>query len=362
MKQQGIIAKCVVLMVSLAACVWAAPERPGLRYFPDTDAYKTLVCDFHVHTVFSDGVVWPTVRVEEAWREGLDAIALTDHIEYQPHKEDLPTHHARPYAIAAGKAKEMNILLIKGSEITKDTPPGHYNAIFINDIDPIDNKDVLDSVRVANEQEGFVFWNHHTWKGEDKGKWEQVQTTMFDKQWLHGMEVANGDTYYPQAHRWCLEKGLVMLGNSDIHQPSYDAVYTPDKHRTLTLVLAKERTVEAVEEAVRAGRTIVWWGNTLVGKQEYLLPLFEKSVTVRPVYMTTDDAFYFEIVNNAFVNLELKRTGKVGPAKLTLGARTTKLVKAARGKDDASVKLSYTVTNLLVEPEKGLPVSFEVGK
>jgi hypothetical protein len=30
---------------------------------PDILGYKTLKCDFHIHTVFSDGDVWPTVRV-----------------------------------------------------------------------------------------------------------------------------------------------------------------------------------------------------------------------------------------------------------------------------------------------------------
>ena len=47
---------------------------------PDVPGYVTLKCDFHIHTVFSDGYVWPTVRADEAWREGLDAIAITDHI------------------------------------------------------------------------------------------------------------------------------------------------------------------------------------------------------------------------------------------------------------------------------------------
>ncbi len=87
--------------------------------------------------------MWPTVRIEEAWREGLDAIALSDHIEYQPHQEDIPTRHERPYEIALPKAQEMNVLLIKGAEITKDTPPGHYNAVFIKEIDPIGNRTFL---------------------------------------------------------------------------------------------------------------------------------------------------------------------------------------------------------------------------
>src|SRR5690554_7062845 len=54
---------------------------------PDIDGYKTLKGDFHIHTVFSDGKVWPDQRVKEAWNEGLDVIAITDHIEYRPNQK-----------------------------------------------------------------------------------------------------------------------------------------------------------------------------------------------------------------------------------------------------------------------------------
>ena len=49
--------------------------------FPDLPGYKTLVCDLHMHSVFSDGSVWPDIRIEEAKRDGLDVIATTEHIE-----------------------------------------------------------------------------------------------------------------------------------------------------------------------------------------------------------------------------------------------------------------------------------------
>ena len=54
---------------------------------PGFDGYEVLKCDFHIHTVFSDGRVWPDMRVNEAWQQGLDAIAITDHIEYRPFKD-----------------------------------------------------------------------------------------------------------------------------------------------------------------------------------------------------------------------------------------------------------------------------------
>ena len=58
--------------------------------FPDIPGYQTLKCDFHIHSVFSDGSVWPDIRVQEALRDGLDAISLTERLEYPPHGEDLP--------------------------------------------------------------------------------------------------------------------------------------------------------------------------------------------------------------------------------------------------------------------------------
>ena len=102
---------------------------------PDILGYKTLKCDFHIHTVFSDGNVWPTVRAEEAWREGLDAISITDHLEYTPHKEDINLRYNRSSEIAKSHGDELDITVIKGSEITRSMPPGHLNAIFINDAD-----------------------------------------------------------------------------------------------------------------------------------------------------------------------------------------------------------------------------------
>ena len=66
-----------------------------------------LSTDLHIHTVFSDGAVWPSIRVEEARREGLDLIALTEHLEYQPHEEDIPhPDRNRSYAIASGMLEE----------------------------------------------------------------------------------------------------------------------------------------------------------------------------------------------------------------------------------------------------------------
>ena len=43
--------------------------------FPNTKEYLVIVSDLHTHSVFSDGHVWPNIRVEEALRDGLDVLA-----------------------------------------------------------------------------------------------------------------------------------------------------------------------------------------------------------------------------------------------------------------------------------------------
>jgi len=327
--------------------------------FPDLPGYVTLKCDLHTHTVFSDGKVWPTVRVEEAWRQGLDVLSITDHIEYQPHKDDVPTQHNRPYELAAGDARAYGLLLIRGTEITRDTPPGHFNAIFLEEISKLDTPEFLHAVKAANEQGAFVFWNHQAWKGEERGRWMDVHTTMYEGKMFQGMEVCNGGTYYPTAHRWCLEKNLTMLGNSDIHAPDLLQASTSRDHRTMTLVFAKDRTVESVKEALLAGRTAVWFRDQLIGKQDYLDGLFAGAVRIQQPVVRSGKTAWVQVQNHCDADVQLSRTGGNGPERISLPARGTVRVRCRLPQPDASLDLRYTATNWLVAPEKGLPVVLE---
>ena len=99
--------------------------------YPDIEGYLTLKTDFHQHTVFSDGNVWPTIRVQEALRENLDAISLTEHLEYQPHIDDIPhPDRNRSYHLALEEAREHGLLIIHGSEITRSEPVGPQQCNF----------------------------------------------------------------------------------------------------------------------------------------------------------------------------------------------------------------------------------------
>ncbi len=134
---------------------------------PDLPGYVTLKCDFHMHTVFSDGIVWPTYRVFEAYRDGLDAIAITDHIEYTPRKDFIPVDLNAAWKIAETSARQGNIILVHGAEITRSMPPGHLNALFIADASKLTADSVYDVIETAVKQGAFIQWNHPGWKSQE---------------------------------------------------------------------------------------------------------------------------------------------------------------------------------------------------
>ena len=352
-----------ILLVNLLLAAFAFGQSRREINFPDIMGYKTLKCDLHMHTVFSDGSVWPPVRVDEAWREGLDVISITDHIEYQPHKQDVPTNHGRSHEIAISRARERNMLLIRAAEFIRDTPPGHFNAIFLQDANALAVEDLIEGIKIANKQNAFVFWNHPGWKPEHKG-WFDTHTILYENKLMHGIEVVNGGSYYPEAHEWCLEKNLTMMGNSDIHQPATLLETTPENHRSITLVFAREKNIDAVKEALVEGRTAVWFKDQLIGRKKFLNAIFKESVEIGKPYNKYRDTIWVEIKNNSDIAIDLQRAGTQGPRQLMLAANATTILKTGIGaKADeapAQIELSYIASNFLIAPDKGLPVTLIV--
>src|SRR5512136_144389 len=104
--------KQVIIILFLVTITFTGFGQRKIVNLPDLPGYVTMKCDFHMHTAFSDGNVWPTVRVGEAWRDGLDAIAITDHLEYSPHKDYITVDHNAGWKIAENTARDFNIILV----------------------------------------------------------------------------------------------------------------------------------------------------------------------------------------------------------------------------------------------------------
>ncbi len=368
------LAICTLAALMFLSAIQAAAQERVLRArtpirIPDLPGYKTLKCDFHIHTVFSDGLVWPTVRVEEAWREGLDVIAITDHIEYHPHKADMTNDLNRSFEIARPLGKDLDLSVLRGSEITRAMPPGHLNAIFLTNSAPLETKYWTNAVQVAHQQGAFIFWNHPGWDAQTTNGlvlWYPEHTQLLAAGQLHGIEIVNTRDYYPEAHKWAIEKKLTLLGNSDIHSPiHFDYALANSDHRPLTLVFAKDRSAAAIKEALFARRTVVYSGSHLYGEEQYLRPLFEKSIAFNraSVKLKPKGSAVVQLANNSGLDFELtlaaNPAGLEAPSRLVLPAGKTVLMRLrSTGKAGAPTppRLAYNAANLWVAPNTPLTV------
>ena len=328
-------------------CLTTAGQKKIIN-LPDLPGYVTLKCDFHMHTVFSDGDVWPTYRLSEAVRDGLDAFAITDHIEYSPKKAYVPVDHNAAWKIIENMAKESNIIAVHASEITRDMPPGHLNALFIQDASLIATDSVYSAIEAAVKQGAFIQWNHPGWKSQEPDgipKLYDLHKKLLKNGWINGIEFFNDSEYYPLVLEWCKQYNLAVMANSDVHgiiSETYpEAEFT---HRPMTLVFAKARTSASLKEAMFAGRTLAWFENTLGGKEELAKPFFYRSISVGKPYYDNARNTFFEVTNKSDIPFYLVNGPAGAPASITLNANAiTRIVLSKK----VTAPLLYNVKNIM---------------
>ncbi|MEX0288238.1 MAG: Sb-PDE family phosphodiesterase [Flavobacteriaceae bacterium] len=318
--------------------------------YPDIPGYKTLKVDLHIHSVFSDGNVWPTIRVQEALREGLDAISLTEHLEYQPHQEDIPhPDRNRAHILAMEAAKEHDLLIVQGSEITRSAPEGHSNAVFITDANELMEDKAADAFAAAKKQNAFVFWNHPAWYAQSpQGNpiLSDFQKERIKNGELHGIEVINSMDYAKESLALALEQNLTIMGTSDVHG-LIDWDYTEKgRNRPITLVFAKEKSLASMQEALFAGRTVAAYNSLLVGKAEFLEPLIKASIEIESAeYIPETQVLKVSLKNVSSCNLlfenEMPYTFYSNPPifEVPAGGGITLNIKTLEEKEGISLKL-----------------------
>jgi 3',5'-nucleoside bisphosphate phosphatase len=355
--------------VTLSAQVQTRQALP----IPALPGYTTLKADLHLHTVFSDGTVWPTVHLLDAWRDGLDVLSLTEHVEYRPHARDVTTGIGRAHEIARPLAEELGMILIPGVEITKpaspDAPDGataHFNALFVTDPAALDTPDLLEALRRARAQGAFVFWNHPGFR-EARAEWFPLVAEAFRQQLFQGMELVNGPNFYAEAYPWIEEKRLTILANSDAHDP------LPPRDRgwvrPMTLIFARTPDAAGVHEALLAGRTAAWMGGELWGAQDQLLGIWKGAVSIEtPGLQATRSTFpMIRVRNVSAVPFRVRAREapdwfRLEPATIEAG-KTSLLraqVTAAAPLGRASFDLGLEITNLHIGPGRHLTVQLPV--
>jgi len=368
--------------------------------FPNTEKYKVIVADLHTHSVFSDGAVWPNVRVEEAVRDGIDLLAITEHLEYQPHIDDIPhPDRNRSFDIAEDIAKNKDLTVINGAEITRMFPPGHINAIFIEDANKLIYLDeakiseaneilkevpeesltnyedlswledaalaslwpVKSALIEARNQNAFTFWNHPAWSSEEfigQPMLREIHKEFFRDNLLHGIEVANGDGYSEEAFRIALEYGLTVLGTSDVHGLiDWDYPSSIGAHRPVTLILSESNSIDAIKSSLFSGKTVVWFKNNLIGLEDNILELTNSYLKAKKVeILENSDIARVEIENVSdvrFIIQVLDQSSVVNESNLIEIAPNEKTVlQIDNGIDKGS--LDVKILNAFIAPNKNL--------
>ena len=225
---------------------------------PEVNGYNVYKADLHTHSVYSDGDCTPEFRVREAWYDGLDVLAITEHVEYRRHEgkmlnflkgyvpegtEAINNNIIRrsadergiqsdlnlPVKLARETARKYGLTIIPGAEITREPIAyGHYNALFTTDNNSLYATDALQSLRNAKAQGALVMHNHPGWRRKSL-EHPEFEVKAYGEGLIDGIEIMNGAEFYPKAiayrHPRCDGRDLPASGP----QPQHDADLRPEQ-------------------------------------------------------------------------------------------------------------------------------------
>lgn len=351
-----------------------------LVFSPLPDGREVLAVDLHTHTVFSDGEVWPSIRVQEAQRDRLYAYAPTEHLEYQPHRRDIPhPDRNRSFEIATQEVTQPSsgiavpgepLVVINGAEITRDMPPGHCNAVFLSDANKLLRKDPMEAFREARRQGAFTFWNHPYWTDQTPdgvARLTPVHRKLIEEGLLQGIEVANMADVSPEAFRIAQQEGLTILGTSDVHGLlDWEAGLAEGGHRTATLVLARERSTPALRDALMNGDTVAVYNDTYIGLRRNVEPLIRNILRVEA---TTHDPkttlLPVTLHNTGALHLTLQEIGPEGfydeGPLLRIPAGRNVVVRVRDVADPSKLTLRFRILSSMIGPDEMLELDVRPG-
>ena len=218
-----------------------------------------LRCQFHAHTTNSDGEPSPAELCDHYAALGFDVLAITDHW----HVTDVDRD---------------DIVVIPSSELTAVAPTAHNEAealalgvaVLPEAREPFPDIEAMAAWIV--EQGGVPFLCHPYWSGLRAEDVLAAPSLAGIEIWNGGSEVMQGNGLSTVHWDDVLQQGRLLLGlaTDDCHSPGEDSGFG------WTWVLARERSAEAVIDALRRGRFYASAGPGLLD-----VVIEEESVIVR---------------------------------------------------------------------------------
>ncbi len=248
----------------------------------------------HIHTTpaSGDAKIAVDARVKEAWRDGLDVVAITDHmgVKVLPESgsatpENVKTKKgARAQKSVEGAEKAapgLGLLVIPGIEITGSAATiGHYNALFTTNNKEIYDYDPIQNIRNARKQGALIMHNHPGWRRKDLAMID-FERKVYDEKLIDGVELMNGISFYPAILDRAKEHKLFLTATTDIHGTSAE-LYRYNNHlRNMTIIFAKEFSLDAIREGLQARRTLAYSFGTLAGDEQLLKDFFKAAIKTK---------------------------------------------------------------------------------
>lgn len=339
---------------------------------PEVNGYKVLKADLHSHTIYSDGNVTPEYRVREAWVDGLDVLAVTEHVEYRPSEGKMYSYlkgylpeNAQNLNInsvikekgiladlnysnkfSVGAAAGYGITIIPGIEITR-TPEtiGHYNALFVEDANAIYDGDPAESIRKARAQGALIMHNHPGWRRKNL-QMTEFEQKVYGEGLIDGVEIMNGSEFYPSVVNRASENKLFMAANTDIHSTTAMDYTNQGHYRNMTFILAKDASLESLKDALKKRRTLAYSFGTIAGDEELVKDFFLACVQFDTFRVDAKGKRSVRMTNNTSLDFVLNFGGN----PVQLRAFTSRNVSVAKDKE-----LTFTVENMWVPTEQKHP-------
>ena len=334
---------------------------------PEVDGYKAIKADLHSHTVYSDGRMTMEGRMLEAWCDGLDVIAVTEHVEYRRYEKNAVRYykgycgtdakasgydivHAKdagpevinvdfnvPVSVAKDLAKPLGLVVIPGLEVTR-TPEtiGHFNALFTKDNNTIHAADPAQSIRNAKAQGALIMHNHPGWLRPS------LEMTDFEKKvygegLIDGVEVMNGAEFYPKAIDRAIKHNLFVTACTDIHFTTADTYGRFGAHRNMTIIFAKDNSLESLREALEAKRTLAYSYGVLAGREELLKKFVTACLDMEFIANDYKNRPLYKLTNNSSVEFCYRVNGS---NLRSLPANSSVTVRLDKGKTTFDIEFT----------------------
>lgn len=278
------------------ATVPAAPARRGAPQPP-----RHLLCDFHIHTNYSDGKLTVPEIVDFYGMRGFDCICITDHWT-DPRRLIGKLARLTPFTLSFDQIEEYfaviarearrawrryGMRVLTGLEFNKDGPTSKSSAhlLGIDLKEPISPRfDLIDTIERIHDQGGLAVASHpHIMKSE----WTKDTLYLWEHQeqfipLIDAWEIANRNNLFTPVSL----KRLPFLAGSDFHKPKHiyswktllccenDPAAIKECVRLnerVSITLYRDNPAAALAPALRAGRNgqpqgrPVWQANELFG-------------------------------------------------------------------------------------------------